>query len=145
MKKAEMLIENSINSQLCCHCGVCAGVCPTQAILIEKNNLSVNIDNCVDCGLCVKCCPAMGYELSDLTLEDIKEIPKYSAAAKDKGVFEDASSGGFVTQTILTLLEMGEITKAAVVVNGDNLEESCAKYVITDDPAEILPLRFLRQ
>ena len=141
MKKAEMLLENSINSRLCCHCGICAGVCPTHAIMIEKNALSVDIDKCVDCGLCVNCCPAGGYELSDLTLEDIKDIPMYSAAAKDKDVSADASSGGFVTQTLLTLLAMGEITKAAVVVTGDNLDESCAKYVLTDDPAEILRAR----
>lgn len=141
MKKAEMLLENSINSQLCCHCGVCAGVCPAHAILIEKNTLFVDTNKCVDCGLCVNCCPAGGYELSDLTLEDIKDIPMYSAAAKDETVSAEASSGGFVTQTLLTLLALGEITKAAVVVTGDDLDESCAKYVITDDPSEILRAR----
>ena len=141
MKKAEMLLENSINSRLCCHCGVCAGVCPTHAILIEKNVIGVDVDKCVDCGLCINCCPAGGYELSDLTLEDIKEIPIYSAAARDKSVSVDASSGGFVTQTLLSLFAMGEITKAAVVVTGDHLDESCSKYVVTDDPAEIMYAR----
>lgn len=141
MKKAEMLLENSINSQLCCHCGVCAGVCPIHAIWMQNNVLSIEVDKCVDCGLCVNCCPASGYELSDLTLEDVKSIPFYSTAAKDERISADASSGGFVTQTLLTLLAMGEITKAAVVVTGDDLNESCAKYVITNDSAEILRAR----
>ena len=141
MKRAEMLLDNSINSGLCCHCGVCAGVCPTQSIRIDKNVLTVNLEKCVDCGLCVNCCPASGYELSDLTLEDIKGLPMYSAAAGDKKVSDDASSGGFVTQTLLTLLDLGEITKAAVVVTGDSLDESCAKYVLTDDPKMIMSAR----
>lgn len=141
MKKAEMLIENSINSKLCCHCGVCAGMCPTHAISIKKNVLNVDVDKCVDCGLCVQCCPAGGYELSDLTLEDIKDIPMYSAEAKDKKVSSNASSGGFVTQAILTLLAIGDITEAAVAVTGDSLNESCTKYVVTNKPSEILDAR----
>jgi len=136
-----VLIENSINSRLCCNCGVCVGVCPTNAITIKRNAISVDVDKCSDCGMCVKCCPANGYELSDLTLEDIKDIPMYSAATKDKDISDYASSGGFVTQALLTLLAIGDITEAAVVVTGDNLNERSAKYIVTSDSAEILRAR----
>lgn len=84
MKKVVMLLENSINSRLCCHCGVCVGVCSTHAIVMEKNTLRIDVGQCVDCGLCVSCCHAGGYELSDLTLEDIKEIQVYGERLSKK-------------------------------------------------------------
>ncbi len=141
MKQAEVLTKESLEKNLCCHCGVCAGVCPTGAIKTENNVLSIDEGKCVDCGACLYCCPAGGYELSDLNLEDIKEIPRFSVAAKDENVSKDASSGGFVTQSLLSLLENGEITGAAVVVAGDSLDESAAKFVVTDDPEVILSAR----
>lgn len=141
MKKAEILLEKSIKSQLCSYCGVCAGMCPVHAINIGKNDIIIDVDRCIDCGLCVNCCPAGGYELTDVTLEDIKDIPKFSVAAKNKDVSEHASSGGFVTQALLTLLANEEITAAAVVVAGDDLDSRNAKYVITDDPNVILQAR----
>lgn len=141
MKRVEKLIEESIESKLCCHCGVCVGVCPVQAITIKKNVLDINIEKCIDCGLCLECCPASGYELSDLTMEDIQDIPMYSIAAKNKEISEKASSGGFVTQSLLTLLDRGEITHAAVVITGDNLDESLAKYEVTNDKNIIMKAR----
>lgn len=141
MKKINVLQNNSINSDLCSHCGTCAGICPTKAIKCVNNELMLNEKVCVDCGLCVQCCPANGYEISDLTLEDIKDIPRYSAASIFNEVSDAASSGGFVTQALLTLLKSGKITAAAVVVTGDSLDESCAKFIMADKPEDILRAR----
>ena len=141
VKTVEYLLNESINTDLCCHCGACAGVCPVGAVTVQQNCLSINPEKCVDCGLCTQVCPAKGYVLSDLTCEDIWELPKFSAGAKDPNVSQDASSGGFVTQTLLSLLEEGEITAAAVVVTGDDLMEPSSKYIVTSSPENILAAR----
>lgn len=141
MKIAEDLLHNSILSQLCCHCGVCAGVCPTGAITCRQNVLTVDAQACVDCGLCTHCCPAAGYALSDHTRGDVVRLPKVAARANNEAVSADASSGGFVTQTLLTLLKNGDITAAAVVLCGDTLNESLARYVVTDDEQVVLAAR----
>lgn len=141
MKTVEKLLKNSIETDLCCHCGACAGVCPVGAIEMKLHTVSVSTGKCVDCGLCTAVCPAGGYELSDLTYEDIKEMPKFAACAVDQGVSDKAASGGFVTQMLLSLLEQGDITAAAVVVTGENLSEPSAKYIVTASEADILAAR----
>lgn len=141
MKTLDLLLEKSIESELCCHCGACAGVCPVDAISCNNNILSVDVKKCVNCGMCIKCCPATGYQISDTTLQDIKSYNTYVASAASKNVHENASSGGFVTQALITMLSEGVITKAAVVVPGCSIDESHAKYVITSDVDIILSSR----
>lgn len=141
MKAVSTLQKNSIDSNLCCHCGVCAGVCPTGAITCQNNCLITDENKCVDCGLCTACCPASGYPLSDMSLADIQAIPTFSAASTDSSVSDAASSGGFVTQALLSLLKSGDITAAAVVLPGSSPSESCAKYVVTDSADVILSAR----
>lgn len=141
MNAAQKLLNNSIDPQLCCHCGACAGLCPAGAITVNQNTLSVSLEKCVDCGLCIHACPASGYRLSDLTCEDIKEMPKFTSCAVDKSVSANASSGGFVTQTLLTLLDNNLITAAAVVVTGESLNESSSKFIVTSSREDILLAR----
>lgn len=141
MKTVEKLLNNRIETELCCHCGACAGVCPVGAIHIVSHSVTVSCDKCIDCGLCTCVCPAEGYELSDLTLRDVKNIPKYAVCSRNENVTRNASSGGFVTQALLSLLETGAITAAAVVVTGDNLTESLAKYIVTSSQEDILASR----
>lgn len=141
MNGADKLLNSSIKTNLCCHCGACAGLCPVGAITVNRNIVSVSSEKCVDCGLCVYCCPACGYRLSDLTLEDIKELPVFAACSVDPNVSSEASSGGFVTQTLLSLLDNNEITAAAVVTTGDNLNEASSKYTVTSSREDILSAR----
>ena len=141
VKTVENLLCNSINTDLCCHCGACSGVCSVSAINIHSNDLIVAVDKCVDCGLCISVCPAKGYALSDLTMGDIVDLPKYAACSNDPSIMEKASSGGFVTQTLLSLLDSGEITAAAVVVSGETLDEPSAKYIVTSKREDVLSAR----
>lgn len=141
VKTVEILLKNCIETNLCSHCGACVGVCPVGAICNISNSIIVNSDKCIDCGLCTAVCPAEGYMLSDLTIGDIQDIPRFSACSKEKNVTDKASSGGFVTQTLLSLLESGDITAAAVVVTGDDLTGSSAKYIVTSDREDILSAR----
>lgn len=138
MKTVEKLLKNSIDTDLCCRCGTCVGVCPTNAIQINLGAVSVFPEKCVDCGLCNAVCPAEGYELSDFTYEDIQDIPTFAASSEDKSISDKAASGGFVTQTLLSLLNHGDITAAAVVVTGKDLTEPSAKYIVTASQEDIL-------
>ena len=42
---------------LCDFCGVCVGVCPTDAIELGKIDLRVIAGACIDCDFCVDVCP----------------------------------------------------------------------------------------
>lgn len=41
----------------CTSCGGCARVCPTQALTLSGDQLTLAPDRCVDCGECVRVCP----------------------------------------------------------------------------------------
>jgi L-aspartate semialdehyde sulfurtransferase ferredoxin len=47
------------NEERCVHCGMCTGVCATQALDINRETMRVEFDydRCVACELCVKVCP----------------------------------------------------------------------------------------
>ncbi len=44
----------------CINCTLCWGVCPDDAIILDKegNMIGVDTDFCKNCGLCTKICPA---------------------------------------------------------------------------------------
>jgi ferredoxin len=46
----------TIDKDKCCHCGLCVGVCPPDAIWLREVVIEVN-EACTDCGLCVRGCP----------------------------------------------------------------------------------------
>ena len=47
----------NINHQLCDLCGTCVGVCPVDALIIEKNELILNYNICINCHFCKLICP----------------------------------------------------------------------------------------
>lgn len=42
----------------CSACGLCVGICPTQAITGQDNELALNDEACINCGLCITNCPS---------------------------------------------------------------------------------------
>ena len=46
----------------CDFCGVCVGVCPTDAISLARLDLTVDHDACIDCDFCVAACPTKSLE-----------------------------------------------------------------------------------
>lgn len=52
----------------CTHCGICAEVCPFNAIKVEENTWIQNMGSCFGCGVCVEACEnnALVYKDADI-------------------------------------------------------------------------------
>ena len=53
------------NEEKCIHCGVCAAVCPTEALYIDRESFEVkfNPEKCSACGFCVAVCVTKAMEV----------------------------------------------------------------------------------
>jgi anaerobic sulfite reductase subunit C len=45
-----------VDSKLCDECATCIGVCPVDAIVLDKS-IAVDQAKCISCGHCVAVCP----------------------------------------------------------------------------------------
>ncbi len=64
LKKAKVKVQTLSkdvrrNDEKCTHCGLCVGVCPSQALTVDPGSREVlfHDDKCIACGICVKVCP----------------------------------------------------------------------------------------
>ncbi len=53
------------NDERCVDCGACVGICPSQALTLERPSMKVlfRAEDCVACGECVPTCPVRAMEL----------------------------------------------------------------------------------
>ncbi len=51
--------EISINEEACVHCGLCTGVCPTEALSLDSHTFRLNFirARCIVCEQCIPTCP----------------------------------------------------------------------------------------
>ncbi len=47
----------NINTKICDLCGTCVGVCPSAALLLGLEELTVDESRCTNCDICVSICP----------------------------------------------------------------------------------------
>ncbi|ATW23947.1 NIL domain-containing protein [Candidatus Formimonas warabiya] len=50
----------------CTQCGLCTGLCPTQALIMNRPSMTVTFDGdkCIVCEMCLKSCPAKAVALN---------------------------------------------------------------------------------
>ncbi len=89
----------------CNLCGVCITQCPTKAIKMESNGISIDGISCIGCGLCVPACPKGALDLKNTTEDQLiaqieavsaegKEAPKIIAFVENKTAYGSADLGG---------------------------------------------------
>jgi len=93
---------------LCCGCGSCANVCPTDAIIIEEDHdgflrAQVDEDKCVRCGKCNSVCPFQGASEGI----EINDKEAFSYKDKDKNLLNSSASGGVGTRLAKLLFKKG--------------------------------------
>jgi len=51
--------EIVINEDVCVHCGLCTGVCPTEALTLDPQSFRLNFtrSRCIVCEQCIPTCP----------------------------------------------------------------------------------------
>ena len=134
---------------LCTSCGMCDGVCPTEAIDMEMNEFSQFVpkfiqENCVYCRKCIICCPGIDITGSAEDIGEFKEL--FLGHANEKKYRSQGASGGVMSALSAWMLEKGIIEKSIslnskkspvvpeIVINTsakDVAESSGSKYVAT--------------
>lgn len=119
-----------VEADLCTGCGTCVSLCPKEALkmVVDKKRgiyvPEININKCIDCGLCYKTCPGKEVDFKKLNIELFGKEPEnillgnyqevYLGQAKDQDILYNSSSGGLITQILISALETGVITGALV-------------------------------
>ena len=146
------VISKIVDNNLCIGCGVCAGVCPSEALKMiwqENGNLApIKIEECPPkCGLCLRVCPFndQSHNESVLAANRFEAIPGiehdeavgyylstyvgYSATADHR---LRGSSGGMCTWMLEMLLDTGQVDAVACVGRGDTCDQLFACQVFED-------------
>lgn len=103
-----------VNS-LCCGCGVCEKICPTNAISMKEDAFGflspvIDTETCIDCGLCHKRCP--------LSAKSAKSsfTPQYFAAVStDIPSLKRSASGGAFYVFARRVIERGGVVFGCVL------------------------------
>lgn len=147
-------IKKTVEENLCISCGICAGICPQRCIELDKINNQyipyINNQKCISCGICADICPVnqiAEYDENSNTiinflLGNYKDI--LYARTKDRKLLFESTSGGFITQMIRSLLEMGEY-KSAFMVEGYNYDNQLQvkKFLYKDNLYKTTKSRYL--
>ncbi len=125
--------ETTVKKDMCINCGICATVCPVEAIDMRPNEFRevcpvINREKCTKCGLCAKFCPHTADKMLDEATKiaqsadpisyGITDARYYLAYNTDVGVRAKSASGGVITGLAIELLERGIIDG---VVHGKRL------------------------
>lgn len=123
-------VVSVVKKGLCAGCGTCAGVCPENAIEMEIDSHKgvyfprVNDDKCTRCGVCYRSCPGYEVDFHELLKTAAPQIKHdilignyldcFTGYSTDEAIRYNATSGGLVTQFLITALETGQIDGALV-------------------------------
>ena len=107
----------------CTYCGVCAEVCPFDAIKVKKNSWKVSNLKCFGCGVCVENCENGGLKHEDANLQ-------YLLACSAKACVQD--------KNVIYLNELKRISKSCDCDPfSDPIICPDIGYLISDDPVAV--------
>lgn len=122
-------IEEIRNFEFCTGCGICAALCPNDALTIRRDSKGtyspfLDVSRCKKCGLCSNVCPAYSLDLDELNELIFGKVPDdvflgnfinfYVAHSRDNKIRWNSASGGLVTSLLIFALEEGIIDGAVV-------------------------------
>jgi len=107
----------------CTYCGVCAEVCPFDAIEVNSNSWNQNMSDCFGCGVCVDACKTNAMMHKDADIQ-------YVLACAAKACVQDKS--------VIYLNELKRIAKSCDCdPSSDPIICPDIGYLISDDPVAI--------
>lgn len=138
------LQHNVLQGGLCCGCGACVAVCPTEALTIDISTSyepAINEDKCISCGLCYQVCPGKGYPVvewaeqhcddkTSMVLEHGPVRHYWIGHSTNPDIRAGAASGGIATSLLLYLLDSGWVEDVGVIV----MENGRPTARLTHDP-----------
>lgn len=128
-------------AQFCVGCGLCLGICPTNAISLTRvdgaKTITIDPSECTNCGKCIKNCVALSnlYTKSSTDLYDkgtINEV--FFGHSNDENILRNAASGGVITSLLLFMLKK-KIVDQVLIVKTDGLDVSS---FLTRDADDVL-------
>jgi coenzyme F420-reducing hydrogenase beta subunit len=140
-----MSIKIITDNDLCVSCGACSHICPFNNIVMQFNDYrgkweahvqnSVTCHKCSERSSCLSVCP--NYNIDYVSLADsnknnmlgrIKGV--YNGFSKDETIRYSASSGGFIRELCMSLLEKQRINGIISITHDHDLEYS--PKIVTD-------------
>jgi len=116
----DISVEQGHMTNLCVGCGICLGLCPTNAVSLKTNSIfTVNFNHvrCIKCNLCVKSCPALSnfYREKPKIIDALGKIQKvFFGYSKDYSIRYSGASGGVATSLLLFMIKHKFIDRAMI-------------------------------
>jgi coenzyme F420 hydrogenase subunit beta len=152
------VVSRVVQEDMCCSCGVCAGLCPADALSMRIRGNGdlvpcLNSERCSDkCRLCLSVCPfSEGVHNPRETNRQLfgsqqdaqfhEDIGSYAQSIigfrRDEALRKASSSGGLVTWCLEALLREGAITRVAVVRLAKNHDKGFFEFCAASTAAEL--------